>query len=281
MGWMNVLNLAVAIGTMQSPGLMPQKLYQDLDSGDGVWALSELKRHPKLVNTRGAEERETPLLLASCRGHIDAVRWLVAHGADVNAKCYNDFTPLLLAANGQIATILLKSGAKVSVRSAFGATPMQYAAEQGGDGLKSRLEVVNAIRRFGVPLDLMSALLLDWRKDARKILREHPGEATSECVSGRTPLHIAAHNGDIETAKLLLNAGAILDSGVQPGMNFGSGTFTPLCSAVWAEKADMVEFLCEKGANPNKMGDQLRRALSSPSIRIRTLLKKYSALRHP
>ena len=281
MAWINLLNLAVAISASQSSGLMPQKLYDNLDSGDGVWALTELKRHPKLVNTRGAQERETPLLLASCRGHVEVVRWLVAHGADVNAKCYNDFTPLLLASNGQIAAILLKFGAKVDVRSAFGETPMQYAAEQGGSGMKNRLEVVNTMRGFGIQLDLLSALLLDKRKEARAILREHPDSATKEYGNERTPLHIAARNGDIETAKLLLKAGAVLDSGIQPGMNLGADTFTPLYAAVRAEKADMVEFLCVQGANPNKLGDQLSRALKSSTPRIRAILSKYSALRHP
>jgi hypothetical protein len=158
---------------------------------------------------------------------------------------------------------------------------MQYAAEEGGAGQKRRIEVVNAIRRVGVPLDLISALLLDWRNDARKILREHPDQAKSEIAHWKTPLQIAAQNGDIETAKMLLKAGAVLDFGYQPQMNFGKETFTPLCAAVRAQKADMVEFLCEQGANPNLTGHQLRLALRSSTPQIKAALTKYSVLRYP
>ena len=275
----NHLTLAAAVCVFQTAGVMPQKLYENLDSGDGVWALSELKKHPEWINTHGSQLRESPLLLASCRGHVEVVRWLLKHGASVNSTCYNNFTPLLLAANGQIAEILLKSGAKVDVVSAFGETPMQYAAEQGGAGLKGRLEVVNVMRHSGIPLDIFSALFLNRRIEAREIIHDHPEVVNTE-INSNTPLHIAAHNGDIETARLLLAAGASVDAGHQPGMNFGNGTFTPLCCAVWAEQTSMVRFLCEKGSDPNKMGDQLSLALKRSNPQIRALLKKYSAQKH-
>ena len=41
------------------------------------------------------ENNHTPLHLAARFGFVEVARWLLTHGADVNARAYNEFTPLL------------------------------------------------------------------------------------------------------------------------------------------------------------------------------------------
>ena len=62
---------------------------------------------------------------------------------------------------------------------------------------------------------------------------------------GRTFLHSCACNGAIESASVLLDNGAEIDS---VDLEFGS---TPLAEAVREGQAEMVKFLLERGADPD------------------------------
>ena len=56
---------------------------------------------------------------------------LIAKGAEVNAKAYQDFTPLHYAANKQVAELLIAKGADIKMKTTFGATPLNSAASGG------------------------------------------------------------------------------------------------------------------------------------------------------
>jgi ankyrin repeat protein/L-ascorbate metabolism protein UlaG (beta-lactamase superfamily) len=59
------------------------------------------------------------------------------------------------------------------------------------------------------------------------------------------PLHIAAASGNLEIARLLIEAGATVDAG-------DSDETTPLCVAAGAGRGEMVALLIEKGADVNR-----------------------------
>jgi ankyrin repeat protein len=61
---------------------------------------------------------------------------------------------------------------------------------------------------------------------------------------GLTPLVFAAREGDLESAKLLLDAGAPIDQVTEYG-------WTPLLTAVNNRNYQLAKFLLEKGADPN------------------------------
>jgi ankyrin repeat protein len=74
------------------------------------------------------------------------VEFLLAHGADVNAKNYKGQTPLFNARSLDIAELLLVHGADVNSTNNDGETPLQAALDQGGKGQK---DVEELLRQHG------------------------------------------------------------------------------------------------------------------------------------
>jgi ankyrin repeat protein len=76
-------------------------------------------------------------MLASC-GHVEAVKLLLANGAEVNNQIlgapWKDYTPLHSAAfagNAEVVRVLLEKGASVSAKAARGETPLSLAKSRG------------------------------------------------------------------------------------------------------------------------------------------------------
>ncbi len=261
---------------------LPLKFHLNLLDHPEV-ALDQLKRNPKLINSVDKESGETPLLVAAQMGHADLCRWLIEHGANVNARMYNKFTALHLAKNGTIALILLHGHADVDALDTFGATPMQYAAHDVYSGIwvNERREVVEAIRRSGQAFDLFTAAFLDNRTLVLAKIDARPQEALSASILGLTVLHVAARYGDIGIAKRLIELGAKVDRGPDFSFN-GNGTYTALAVALAFGQTAMIRFLCENGADPNVI-----RSWKSPNPssnkaadrEIEAIMKHYAALR--
>ena len=77
------------------------------------------------ANVSAAEtiKGQTSLMWAVSEGHRDVVRALLDSGADVNARSTGQFTPLLFAARGgdiELARLLLAAGAEIDAKSADG-----------------------------------------------------------------------------------------------------------------------------------------------------------------
>jgi hypothetical protein len=71
----------------------------------------------------------TPLHQAARFGHRGAVKWLLDHGADVNAIAYNGFTPLHLTEDQGVIALIAQNHADLSIRDrAQNKTPLQCAA---------------------------------------------------------------------------------------------------------------------------------------------------------
>ena len=60
----------------------------------------------------------------------DVIKALIEHGANVNAKGFNEYTPLMIATindNINVVQILLEAGANVNIARADGWTALRYA----------------------------------------------------------------------------------------------------------------------------------------------------------
>src|SRR5688500_7798799 len=86
---------------------------------------------------------EAPLNVAARAGDADAVRELMAAGADVNAFGDDRKTALMAAAErgqGDVVGLLLDKGADANLRDAEGRTASQIAQEKGFTGLAQLLK---------------------------------------------------------------------------------------------------------------------------------------------
>ncbi|XP_054608520.1 ankyrin-3-like isoform X4 [Dunckerocampus dactyliophorus] len=182
----------------------------------------------------------TALHIASLAGQTEVVKELVTHGANINAQSQNGFTPLYMAAQENhldVVQFLLDHGASQSIATEDGFTPLAVALQQGHDQVVSLLLENDTKGKVRLP-----ALHIAARKDDTKaaaLLLQSDHNADVESKSGFTPLHIAAHYGNINVATLLLNRGAAVDF---------KNDITPLHVASKRGNGNMVRLLLERGA---------------------------------
>lgn len=122
----------------------------------------------------------TPLHTAASVNHIEMVKLLIRHGANINSKDKADNSPLHLAiynGHGKLAKLLIESGAYIHSRNYNGNLPIQMAAHAGLP------EVIQQLIEAGSPINAQDQV-------------------------GDTPLHDAALQGQVEAAQVLLGAGA-------------------------------------------------------------------------
>lgn len=90
-----------------------------------------LMQHPALKVDLANSAGETPLMIAALRGEVDAMKQLMARGAQVNRS---GWTPLHYAASApepEAVALLLERGAVVDALAPNGTTPMMMAAQYG------------------------------------------------------------------------------------------------------------------------------------------------------
>ena len=159
---------------------------------------------------------ETPLMTCAASGAVDAGRLLLAHGADANAAEKADHqTALMWATAGRHAELvaeLIARGADVEARSKFIAEPEPYVVDTPG------------LTVFGINYP--------------------PTTRFRETSGGFAALHFAAQQGALACARMLLDAGADIDS---PHPEYGS----PLLVAIASGHQDLALYLLEQDADPN------------------------------
>lgn len=124
---------------------------QSLQALDGLLAAPQL--NVNAVNASG----ETPLMIAALQGSLPAVQALVKRGAAVNRE---GWTPLHYACSGPdngVAAFLIAQGAELNARSENGTTPLMMAARYGNGDLVPLLLKAGAEPRAANEQELTAA----------------------------------------------------------------------------------------------------------------------------
>ena len=170
------------------------------------------------VNEPLTQVRDTALMMAARTGTAAAVRVLLEAGADVNAKeTWGGTTALMWAVSeghADAARMLIAAGADVNAKS-------NYVAAANGRGFEGRTPVGN-------------------RTDAK----------SEEFASGwLTPLMLAAREGNVELARILVGAGADVNAAAGDGK-------TALALAIFNGNYEAASFLVDSKADVNKADAQ-------------------------
>ena len=178
-----------------------------------------LLNHCVNINVRGKMSR-TPLheVLTGLDNtlpdyYVDAVRFLLDHGADVDAEDDNRSTPLhVISKHGNVkaARLLLEHGARVDARDNDQSTPLHLASRNGNvEAVRLLLERgadVHALNdKRSTPLHFASQ---SGNVEAVRLLVEHGADIHALDGNRSTPLHFASESGNAETARLLVEKGA-------------------------------------------------------------------------
>jgi len=202
-----------------------------------------IKENPNVVNLKG-DDGLTPLYYAVRVKNKEIIDLLIKNGADVNARNNIKETPLYYAIfygnDTEIMELLIENGADVNVKSLGGYTPLHHITT----------------------------------RDAALLLMENGAEINNvRDKDGRTPLHLAALNGNKEVVLILIENGAFVN-------DKNSYNITPLHFAAAVNK-EITEILIENGADVNvrnnKKETPLDIAKKCDQEEIVELLKKYGA----
>ena len=278
---------AVREGNIEAArALLKQRVDVNAPQGDGAtalhWAvqLDDLNTVEFLLRAGARADAAndtgvTPLYLACMNRNAVLVEKLLAAGANPNAALLKGETVLMMCArSGNAAAVkaLLIRGADVNATEAqHSQNALMWAVAQ------RRPEVVKVLLEAGA----------NFRARSRAYPQIVTGEETQRAGreelnytvfrGGSTPLLFAARSGDVESARLLLNAGAdpnealpdgasalivaahsgngavgalLLEHGADP--NSAAIGYTPLHAAVLRGDLALVKALLKHGANPNR-----------------------------
>jgi ankyrin repeat protein len=176
----------------------------------------------------------TPLLLACTNGSAPVVEALLAGGADPNATAQGRETPLMVASwtgSSDVVRRLLDAGADVNAKEASRQqTALMWAASERHPA------VVRLLTEYGADVNARTAVNTPNRKPGMR--------ASGAAAAGLTALLFAARVGDVESARLLLDAGANVNETADEGLS-------ALGFATVRAHIPVALLLLERGANPN------------------------------
>jgi ankyrin repeat protein len=201
------------------------------------------------VNFNTPYEGVTALMYAAQNGHLETVRIILHHGAQVNAMPENQVSALLsacMAGYVYIADTLILNGANVNTKNSDGVTPLMIAAAYNDSIMADMLIFYKADLNMQ---DVKGNTALHYAtyygsSGVSELLIEKQAKINMADNQGFTPLMIAAQNGYSYLAELFIRNGAVVDT-------VNDNNLTALSFAIINQHPEMVNLLIQNGANVN------------------------------
>ena len=237
--WIPLVILAAVAVLAVGIKLYLSNIYIAAQMGNAARITKILEKKPELVNTLSRAGR-TPLHYAANGGHIDAVKALLANGADVEAERSGGFTPIhdaIVKKHRAVAELLTAHGAKI---------PNELSR------LYIRHDVAHLLLELGADVNKigtdewspLTAAAFCGSTDVLNLLLDHGADVNAMDKYERTALGWAAGRGEAEAAELLIVNGATIDAKNKNGL-------TPLCFAIMSSQLKVAEILLANGADVN------------------------------
>ena len=199
----------------------------------------------------------TPLAVACQRGNLYGVEALLkADMIDVNLKDHQDSTPLHEACeNGSLKIVkkLIARGADIIATNKDGVTPLHIACSEGCTDVVNQLLLRGHAQKDVLvsAADTQGTTALHYAAESGveeiiRVLLLAGANPIAQKKNLVTPFHIAARNGHIEIAKLLVQYNEHLHAQVNIIEMTESEQNTPLHFAARHDQCEMIQYLVEK-----------------------------------
>jgi ankyrin repeat protein len=253
------------------PTLPPEamaKIHRAQQSGSEEAMVAVLEDHPEVAGMMRAPDGVTGLHQAAGRGALLIMKWLLDHGADVNARAQS--TPTYCAA--------------WVPESRQDWTPLDFAATGwGGQWLFDNPKFQRAAKlllEHGAQLTRLSAASLGrW-----EYLEKFP----KQDLEGKGMLEAAVRGDQPDVLRRLLDLGLDPDEPVLVPEMYAARTWSaggPLFQAVVLNRIEMARLLLERGAGPNATvftaGSAASRGYNSQNAEMIALIEQYGGWLDP
>ncbi|OHT03977.1 hypothetical protein TRFO_28638 [Tritrichomonas foetus] len=212
------------------------------------------------VDTFDEDNKKTPLIIASCFGHLDTIKLLLAKGANINHQDKDGLSPLQHASQNGYADIveILLSFDNIDVNSKhkFDMDSLHWACQKGHLEIVKMLLNTHKVDINGVDDENWTPVhwaVQNGHDEILQLLLSQPGiKINVHQKDEMTPLHFAATTGNLSALKMLLAVDGIEVDTVD------NGGLTPLHWACQNGKANIVKHLIsvDKRSSVNKLDEE-------------------------
>jgi ankyrin repeat protein len=245
--WSTVRALAARhadLNAVQADGTTALEWAAHWNDAEAVTLLLAAGADPKRANRYGV----TPLSEAAAAGSAQIIEMLLRAGADPKTLTTGDGETVLMTAaragNLDAVKVLLAHGADVNAKENYrGQTALMWAAAE------RHADVVKLLLEHGA----------DWKVQSQARETNIPKLSAASSVTplargGLAALHFAAREGDIETGRVMLDAGVDINQADADGTS-------ALVVSILNKRYSYAKFLLDRGADPNIVDVRGRAAL--------------------